>query len=396
MSKRHATTAKMLLLPAIAVTAAVVSGATAGASQGRASSTAKVSPIVAQAKAEALAASTWPSTWKGPTTPTTPQVGKKVVVISCSQATACALEVAGVVQAAKVIGWKTQVVDGKGDAGVTASAIRNAVVGGANAIILASVNVGSVTSALQFAKAHHVPVLNNASNTAAQEGINPTLVAGNNPDPDAQRGRITADWMIWNSGGKAQVMLFRTDDAGLNARDAATVARLKQCSGCKILEQNFAGFAVTTTPAMSQAVSSVLQRFPNVGYIRTPYSAADVFAESALQSRGAKKVQLISDSPTSLQMQQCYQGKSIGAVYGDDLTWVGWEAVDEMNRILQHPGVTPPAENTQWVLRLSPSKQFWPAGQTPPAAASCPASGNFNAGNPVNYQAKYKALWGLK
>jgi hypothetical protein len=136
---------------------------------------------VAQAKAEALAASRWPTTWKGPTTPTKPQTGKKIVVISCSQATACAQEVDGIVEGGKVIGWNMQVVDGKGDPSVYASSIRNAVTSGADGIILASINVGLVTDALRFAKAHKVPVLNNASITAKEAGIDPSLVAGTIP-----------------------------------------------------------------------------------------------------------------------------------------------------------------------------------------------------------------------
>ena len=65
-----------------------------------------------------------------------------------------------------------------------------------------------------------------------------------------------------------------------------------------------------------------------------------------------------------------------------------------MNRILEHPGVTPPPENTQYVIlcrRRRPTRR--PA---PPASATCPASLNFSEGNPVDYKAKYKQLWGIK
>jgi ribose transport system substrate-binding protein len=366
---------------------------TAGAARSAPSKRPPSADIVAQAKKELLAASHWPTTWRGPTTPTKAQAGKKVVVISCSQATACAQEVAGVVAGGKAIGWNVQVVDGKGDPTVYSSAIRDAVTGGADGIILASINVGLVTDALRFAKQHNVPVINNASITAKQAGIDPSLVAGNNPDPNAWRGRITADWMIWNSKGKAGVVMFRTNDAGLQSRDAATVARLKQCKGCTILSQITAGFDVTTTPKMTQAINSVLDRFGSkVKYIRTPYSAADAFAVPALQARGRKDVQLISDSPSPLQMQQCYQGKNIGAVFGDNLDWVGWEAVDMLNRVFEHPGVAPPPENTQWVLLLSP--HYGNAGL--PKASLCPKSGNFNQNNPIDYRAKFKQLWGVK
>jgi ribose transport system substrate-binding protein len=363
-----------------------------GASSGGSGGTS--AQVIAQAKSAVLAASQWPSEWQGPTTPTKAQKGKKIVVISCSQATACAQEVAGVVNGGKAIGWNVQVVDGKGDPGVYASAIRNAVTGGADGIILASINVGTVTNALKFAKQHHVPVLNNASITPQDAGIDPSLVAGNNPDPNAVRGKISGDWMIWSSGGKAAVAMFLSPDAGLLTRDHATLAELKKCSGCKVLDQSQASFSVTTTPQMSQRIDSLLDRFSGqLKYIRTPYSAADGFAVPALQSRGRHDVELLSDSPTALQFKQCTEGKNIGAVYTDNLDWVGWEAVDEMNRIIENPGQTPPAENTVWVIKLSPKYKV--DGQAPPAGSTCPASGNVNDGNPVDYRAKFKQLWGI-
>ncbi len=389
---------RLMVLPVVGATMLTSLAGVASASRVIPSEQHAQGTIVTQAQAAVLAATKWPTTWPGPTTPTTPQdKGGKFVVISCDQATACALEVAGTVQAAKKIGWNMQVVDGKGDAGVTSAAIRTAVVDGAKGIILASVGLGEVTSALAFAKAHHVPVLNNAANTPQQEGVSPSLVAGSNPDPDAHRGLLTADWMIWNSGGKARVVMFKSPDAGLLTRDDATIAQLKQCPGCQTLTAINASFSVTTTPQMSTEINSILDRYPTVQYIRTPYSAADAFAVPALQARGRSDVQLISDSPTSLQMRDCYEGKNIGAVYGDDLTWVGWEAVDEMNRIIQHPGAAPPPEHSAWVILLSPAKRYWAAGQTTPlpTASTCPANGNFANALKLNYQAEYEKLWGL-
>ncbi len=392
--------ARRVRLAAFAVVAAIVATVAITVSRAADATPARVAKptatgLVAQAKAEVLAAAGWPKTWKGPTTPTKPQKVKNVVLISCSQATACARETAGSVSGAKVIGWKTTVVDGKGDPNVMSAAIRNAVVSGASGIILESTGVSALVSALKFAKAHHVPVINNGAITAKQAGVDTSLVAGDNPDPNVQRGRISADWIIWNSNGKAGVVIFRTTDAGLQTRDAATVARLKQCSGCTILFQDVVGFDITTTPKMTQEMNSILDRFGDkVKYIRDPYSAADAFAVPALQARGRNDVQVLSDAPSQLQMQQCYQGKNIGAVYGDDLNWVGWEGVDELNRVLEHPGVKPPAENTQYVILLSPAKAYRAAGT--PNSATCPKNLNFSSGNPVNFEAKFKKLWGIK
>jgi ABC-type sugar transport system substrate-binding protein len=378
---------------AIVVTIILATGASATRAGASKSAATTPSGLVAQAKANVLAAAGWPTTWKGPTTPTKPQKVKNVVLISCSQATACARETAGSASAAKVLGWKTTTVDGKGDPNVMSAAIRNAVVNGASGIILESTGVSALVSALKFAKSHNVPVINNGAITAKQAGVDTSLVAGDNPDPNVERGKISADWIIWNSNGKAGVVIFRTTDAGLQTRDAATVARLKQCKGCTILFQDVVGFDVTTTPKMTQEMNSILDRFGDkVNYIRDPYSAADAFAVPALQARGRSDVQILSDAPSKLQMQQCYQGKNIGAVYGDDLEWVGWEGVDMLNRVLEHPGVKPPPENTQYVILLSPAKDYVAPGT--PKSATCPKNLDFSSGNPIDFKAKYKQLWG--
>jgi ABC-type sugar transport system substrate-binding protein len=389
--------ARPVVLAMVTIAALAVAVTLAGAAGASREKTSKPSGtpagLIAQAKADVLAAAGWPKTWKGPTTPTTPQKVKNIVLISCSQATACARETAGSAAGAKVIGWHTTVVDGKGDPNVMSAAIRNAVVSGASGIILESTGVSALVDALKFAKSHHVPVVNNGAITAKQAGVDPSLVAGSNPDPNVQRGRVSADWMIWNSNGTAGVVIFRTTDAGLQTRDAATVARLKQCTGCTILFQDVVGFDITTTPKMTQETNSILDRFGDkVKYIRDPYSAADAFAVPALQARGRSDVQVLSDAPSTLQMQQCYQGKNIGAVYGDDLNWVGWEGVDMMNRVLEHPGVAPPAENTVYVMLLSPKY----ARPGTPKSALCPADNNFSGGNPVDFAAKFKQLWGIK
>src|SRR5262249_36486727 len=105
----------LAVVAAIALVAAAFSQASDAGQTGSKSTTAD---IVARAKANVLKYAGWPKAWKGPTEPTKPQKVNYVMLLSCSQATACARETAGSAEAAKEIGWKTQVVDGKGDPNV--------------------------------------------------------------------------------------------------------------------------------------------------------------------------------------------------------------------------------------------------------------------------------------
>src|SRR5690242_9135420 len=92
-----------------------------GAADSGGQATSDSSALVDSARAAAEAASKWPAEWQGPTEPTKAQAGKKIVAISCSQATACAQEIEGIVDGGKAIGWDVQVVDGKGDPAVYSS-----------------------------------------------------------------------------------------------------------------------------------------------------------------------------------------------------------------------------------------------------------------------------------
>ena len=181
------------------------------------------------------------------------------------------------------------------------------------------------------------------------------------------------------SAGK--VFVYRTQDAGLIQRDDAMVERLKECQGCTILGEDWAGFDTTTTPKMTASVTSILDRFgDDLEYIVTPYSVADYFAVQALEARGRSDVKIISNSPYPDQVQACANGEYIGAAMGDDLNWVGWEAVDLLSRVLEDPSKPLPDENTVWVLLTKDS---------------CPASGNLSEDNPVDFRAMYRELWGL-
>ena len=58
----------------------------------------------------------------------------------------------------------------------------------------------------RLAKEQGVPVINNASITDAVGGLDPAegLVAANNPDPNVERGRTMANWLIADSDGTAR------------------------------------------------------------------------------------------------------------------------------------------------------------------------------------------------
>ena len=89
---------------------------------------------------------------------------------------------------------------------------------------------------------------------------------------------------------------------------------------------------------MTASVTALVDRFgDDLQYIVTPYSVADYFAVQALEARARSDVKIISNSPYPDQVQACAKGEYIGAAMGDDLNWVGWEAIDLLSRVPRYP-----------------------------------------------------------
>src|SRR5450755_3936268 len=103
---------------------------------------------VAAAKA-ALAKSAAPArTWDGPTSGPKAQSGKFVVYVSTDQQNGGALGVGnGVVEAAKAIGWRSQVIDGQGTVFGQSAATNRAIALKPDGIVLGGVDaVGQKTA----------------------------------------------------------------------------------------------------------------------------------------------------------------------------------------------------------------------------------------------------------
>jgi ribose transport system substrate-binding protein len=312
--------------------------------------------VVTAAKAAAAKYEQIPPTWPGPKTSPLGVHGKKVMILSCSQATACAQEAAGTEAAAKILGWQTgPVVDGKGDPNVMSSAIRNAVTSGVQGIILAgTIPTLAIRPALAFAKAHHVLVEDNFDAPPAARGFpdgDPLITGGDNSAPNGPEGTAMANYIIANSDGKANVINFTDNEfASLKYRTSTLLAQLKKCTTCKLLANINLSVNTVASSAMTTQVESVLSQFgakPNE-YIVLPYSAADTFAIQALKVNHRTDVKLISWSPSAPQVQYCHLGLENALNVEGSEPWDGWQAVDELNRAFA--GKPPVNEGTPYFL----------------------------------------------
>ena len=199
--------------------------------------------------------------WDGPTTGSKAQPGKSVVLISEDQRNGGALGVSeGVVEAAKVIGWKLTVLDG---AGVIAN--RSAAFGQAIALkpdVIIADNDDATEQRTNITKAANagIKVLGWHSNVkpGPMEGV--PLFTNISTDPTVV-ARVAAALAIMNAEGKAGVVVFTDATEKISVmKSNAMAANIKECSGCTVLEVIDTPLASVST-RIPQMTQSLHQRF---------------------------------------------------------------------------------------------------------------------------------------
>jgi ribose transport system substrate-binding protein len=148
-------------------------------------------------------------------------------------------------------------------------------------------------------------------------------------------GKAAADWIIQDSGGKANVLVIGGADI---LPSPATVNTVKQeftdnCPKCKVSISNI---PVSEWNTKTQTeVQAALNKDPNITYVYPLYDAMVAGAVPAVQTLGRKgKVKVVSynGSPYVLKF---IQDNNIAAMdVGEDTVGIGYASMDQSFRIL--------------------------------------------------------------
>lgn len=320
--------------------------------------------------------------WNGPSASVTPPSGQKLVVLipTSLQAEAAVRPVDGMKAALKKLGWKAQVLDGKGTPSVYNSDIQQAINLHAAAIITDGVDPALVKNSLAAARSHGIVVISDAE--TGDPNVSPTppstgYYADVSPDETAM-GKAIGQEIICASNKKADVLAFNDAEyASVVKFIDAAVAEVKSCSTCKVekVVQTNVTQLMSTIP--SETVSAIRTN-PSINSVLSGYDPVAVFQIPALQSAGLlNKVKLYSEYGDVQNLKFIRTGKQEATV-AVPYEWSGWAAVDEMLRAMTHKPLV--NENIPFAL-ITKTANMPPAGQP------------FTGG--VNYAAEYAKLWGL-
>jgi ribose transport system substrate-binding protein len=277
--------------------------------------------------------------WDGPTTGPKAQPGKTVVLISEDQRNGGALGVSeGVMEAAKVIGWKLTILDG---AGVIAS--RSAAFGQAIALkpdIIIADNDDATEQKVNIVKAVNagIKVLGWHSNVKPGPMDGVPLFTNISTDPTVV-AKVAAALAIANGDGKAGVVVFTDATEKISVmKSNAMAANIKECSGCTVLDVIDTPLASVST-RIPQMTQSLHQRFGK----KWTHSLAindgffDFMAPTlrAAGSAGSGPPVNISGGDGSKAAFERIRGDNYQfATVAEPLSLHGWQLIDEANRAL--------------------------------------------------------------
>ncbi len=241
---------------------------------------------------------------------------------------------------------------------------------------------------LQAAKSAGIPVIvmhfhdNSTPNPPACEGcanVTATVTA-----PFNQAGKAAADWIIKDSGGKANVLIAGGSDIlpSPGTIDTMTKEFSTFCPKCTTKGTNI---PVADWNTKTQGiVQSQLQVSPNINYVYVLYDAMVAGAVPAVRTLGRTgkvKITSYNGSPFALDYIRQSKGDLVAMDVGEDTPGIGYATMDQVFRILLHKPPVP--ERTP--IRI------W--DNTNVSEAGVPAKAGQGYGNV--YTTGYLKLWGL-
>jgi ribose transport system substrate-binding protein len=350
-----------------------------------ATSAARADAYVDMAKDYVAKATAPAAAWDGPTTGPKAVEGKKVVVfVSADQRNGGLLGVSkGVEEAATILGWDLRVIDGQGSVSGRASALTQAIASKPDAIILGSVDAIEQASMIEEANAAGIKIVSWHSGSTPGKIEGSPIITNVTTDPQ-EVAKAAGLYAVADSEGTANVILF-TDSiyAIATAKTDATMAAVKGCGGCSVLE-------VVDTPLgdvtarMPQLTTSLLSKYGekwtySIGVNDLYYDFMAPSLEAA-GIAGTGNPRNVSSGDGSEAAFNRIRGNSYQtATVAEPLFLHGWILIDEVNRALSGEA---------------------PSGYSTPVHLFTPANVDSDGGkegvyDPANgYREAYRAIWG--
>ncbi|MGH7118546.1 MAG: substrate-binding domain-containing protein [Acetobacteraceae bacterium] len=301
---------------------------------------------VAQAKAF-VAEHTKPQTkWLGPTTgPKAPHLKLTLAWVSADQAyTPYIYWGNGIKAAAETLGWKVVTFDGHGTVTGTLAAMNQALALNP-AVIITPADAHALQKPIRAAIARGIPVI----------GIHATAFPG--PDPElglymnitsnpADIGRSEAAYVIAATNGTGHdIHIVAAEYAIARFKAKATIEPIKNCPGCKFLEDVDVPLG-SVAERMPSVISGLIARYGQSWWMTTCCDGYYTYVAAALRASGSSpdKIHLVGSDGPPASYEMIRKGNYEVATVPEPSTLFGYEAVDAAVRAFADQ---PPAQFIQ-------------------------------------------------
>jgi len=202
--------------------------------------------------------------------------------------------------------------------------------------------------------------------------------------PISVAGGAEADWIIANSGGKANVLIVSLNGLlPVPGMVSAAQAQFKQyCPGCKVTTTSINISQLGTSGAFGQ-VSTALVQNPGINYVDPLFDASIPGTLASIEAAGkSSQIKMVSFNGSSFALQDVASGTSpVAADVAEPDAWVGYANMDQAFRVML--GMTPVVETTP--IRIFDSANIVQAGGGP----------SYSGGFGNAYIDGFLKLWGL-
>jgi ABC-type sugar transport system substrate-binding protein len=284
-----------------------------------------------------------------PALPSRPPTGETIDFIGCPVSSCLEIQT-GVQAAARALGWHVKVIQAQVTPESGAAAMTEAAQNPGDGVIdLSLLPTSAMSTQIEAIKRANVPLVTIASPSGRTPGV---TAAFQPPSEIAQSGRVMADWIIADSGGKANAVFFGDPAYPFwsPAQSAFLSTMHSLCPGCKTATQpiNFTTGIGTTIPG---AIVNYLQRNPSVDYAGVIAGDAMAGVPEALAAAGLERVKIVTRIADTINFKDIAEGKEAAAVTEETIE-TGWRSVDAIARVLTHGQLSPCCQDPVGTLHV--------------------------------------------
>lgn len=237
----------------------------------------------------------------------------------------------GLKQSLAKLNMKLQVCDGQATPSGVSACVGQATNAGAVGIVADAVPYSFAATAFNAAIAAHIPLVfmnqpqpGNAENDK-QASI---FAAGQNT-----LSKLQAEWVIHDSGGKANVLAVEDVDSSLTTTAFAIVQNefKSACPGCKVTVVKTTSNDQTNLPSL---VSSALAQNPEIDYLMPEIDEVAPSAISGLETGNHTNIKVVSTTGVISSVQDIAAHHYLVADAGGSEYADAWAATDQLLRML--------------------------------------------------------------